>query len=377
MIAPTATWICDMLEGLGAAVERKPDGRVDVLLDNPLAESLDLPGFIEADFAASDADRVNGLLRPDFLEKLFRSIGPRGFRSTARVDSGGEVRWPRREAAQNFLNLLSGKSRLLDLRQTEVSYVTVFCRCTALSDEKRETLLSATVNPDTGTVPMDFGSSLEGALERGGLCAAHEEFPALSQQSIRTLGTILQHSADECLGDFFDGLKRRLARDSGRIRGYYDELAHAAVSSQARRKSAPGDVEEHVRAIEGEYRRKSDDLSVKYLTKVEFEPVAWLFLRSRGLMADFEVLMGTKSQTVTIPWNSCTGAPDLTLCKYCGLPRQTIRLCREFHWVCSSCWKRCGYCGKELCPVCRPRGVCAEHERATPQAIENAKTPQK
>jgi uncharacterized protein (UPF0262 family) len=231
-----------------------------------------------------------------------------------------------------------------------------FCRCSAVSDEKREVIINAAVNATTGTVSEGLGYALESLLEEGKFEPTGDRVEAPALQTLDILSAVLRYQTTVRLHDFMESLTKRIVRDYKRIHSYYTELLNAATDPSARGKVGPDHIRERTEIIKSDFARKIEDIRIKYLVKANLEPVALLSMELPCALASFTVHMGNASREVVIPWNPLTARPDSTLCVRCRRPSDSIRICREFHWLCEQCWKRCAVCHKEYCPICKPKG---------------------
>lgn len=349
-------WIVNGLRGLGGEAEIEPDNKTAaLLLTSSLASSLKLPEFCTLSLDA-DTTGMAVLAGQDFFEKCASLFQPRGALAQGVFRAGPDYVWPKEKKGEQFLKLFSGKSIFNEMRVIEQTYAVLYARYSAVSDEKREALVSASLNIGTRTVAQNLGKHLERCLEDGTVEPETADFPGIPASIADTLVDLLRGETSSHLEDFKGSLCKRLSRDCDRIYGYYRELMENAADISKKKKTAATDVQERFAVIGREYAKKIDDLRVKYLMKVSIEPVGFLTARMPCACAYFTVQMGQASREVCIPFNPLTSRPDSTLCVHCNRPVETIRLCRGFHWVGEECWKRCTECGKEYCPVCKPKG---------------------
>jgi hypothetical protein len=350
-------WTLDMLLGIGAEIEILEGGQAAVMLEENAAAAVGLPAFCELDFDAND-ELSRQLTSPDGLERLARLLEGHGRGASVVLQPQENLRWPREESAESFFELTAGKRVLTGLRHAQTRYLVVYARYTAVSDEKREGLVSAAVNLDTQTFCPGLGAALEGHFYQQGLSDSSQPLPEVTPKTLHLLDRQLRVGIESDLADFQQSMTRRSRRDGKRIYDYFTELLSAASSPpQGRqRRLSPEEQQQRAAAIAAEYRKKVDDLGVKYQTTISVEPLCRLSLVTQCMIADFDVLMGKHRTHIELPWNPLTRSADLTLCRCCERPAPSVRLCREFHWVATDCWKSCTVCGKNYCPICKPRG---------------------
>jgi hypothetical protein len=349
-------WLIDGIRGEGGEAEIDPESRtVSLLVDPALAATLGL-----AEFSRFSLDPGAGADPPcynrELIEKCASLWEGRGAAAVGVYDPGPAVSWPSATKAESFLRLARGKSAFRELRLAEQTYIVAYARYSAVSDEKREAIVSAAVNLASGTVAAGLGSHLEALLEDSRIESAREQLPVPSPVVFRAIEGVLRRETEMHLREFGESISRRLGRDCDRIYGYYKELMEGAVADSAGRKNTLSEKTVRLETIRQECARKIDDLRIKYLTRVAITPIALLAVRLPCACAGFTTQMGALQRDISIPWNPVTQRADSTLCERCGHPADVIRLCREFHWLCKACWKRCPECEKEYCPVCKPKG---------------------
>jgi hypothetical protein len=132
-------FVAELLEEHGAVVEPvEPEG-LDVLAPPAVQQILDVPEVARFGFAAElppDARRVG--LEPDWLERLERLLGEHG--RYARLVAAPEMpplNAPER-IVEHTVQLPNATWRLIGVRPAWTRYLLLTFRCTALSDEKRD-----------------------------------------------------------------------------------------------------------------------------------------------------------------------------------------------------------------------------------------------
>lgn len=355
MTTPAMTWIIDAIRGAGGEVEVDPEsGRASFLMDPALASSLGMPEYYEIS-PGSGEESSSGAI-PDLMEKCASLFGQRGENAAGKINSDLQFSLPSEKKAEEFLKLARGKATFHGVTAADQTYLAGFGIYSAVSDEKRDGIVSAAVNYETGTIAPGLGKKLEDFLEQGRVDPCDFDFTGIAAPALASLSGALRVDAVDQLKDFDATIGKRLERDCDRIFRYYRELMDGAVNVTGRKKQTAQEKEARFDAIRREYMKKTDDLRVKYLMKVEIMPVTLVAIRLRCVTARYTVQMGNARREILIPWNPLTSRPDVTVCERCGGGAETVKLCREFHWLCRQCWQQCTVCGKEYCPVCKPKG---------------------
>ena len=155
-------FVAELLEERGAAVEPvEPEG-LDVLAPPDVRETLGLPEIARLGFAAElppGARRVG--LEPDWLDRLGRLLGERDRSSRLVIEQDLPALSSPERMVEHALQLQNATWRLVGVRPAWTRYLLLTFRCTALSDEKRASVLR-----------LDFGAEMrewsDFALSRNG-----------------------------------------------------------------------------------------------------------------------------------------------------------------------------------------------------------------
>jgi hypothetical protein len=134
-------FVAELLEEHGAVVEPVDPEGLDVLVPPSVQRALDVPEVARFGFAAElppDARRVG--LEPDWLDRLGRLLGDHG--RYARVVAAPEMpplNAPER-IVEHTVQLPNATWRLIRVSPAWTRYLLLTFRCTALSDEKRDSV---------------------------------------------------------------------------------------------------------------------------------------------------------------------------------------------------------------------------------------------
>ena len=224
-------FVAELLEEHGAVVEPvEPEG-LDVLAPPAVQRTLDVPEVARFGFAAElppDARRVG--LEPDWLDRLGRLLGEHG--RYARLVAAPEMpplNAPER-IVEHTVQLPNATWRLIRVYPAWTRYLLLTFRCTALSDEKRDSALRLGFN-------LANGSMLDGMLDRlwqrlddylaeplaeartpppGSVLPADWDAAVLAERLERMLPPRVQSRIEP----FVRSMRRRFERDKGRLYAY-------------------------------------------------------------------------------------------------------------------------------------------------------------
>jgi hypothetical protein len=380
-------FVADLLVRNGAAVEPLGSHELEVLSPPPVQKSLGWPELARLGFGA---ERSRGAipvgLEGDWMDRLAGLLHDEGRWSEHEVqlDDVAAPSDPQR-VLDRALILPNAICRLRGVTETRTRCLILTFRYTAVSDEKREGLISLGFNTGTGAVINDFLAELRPILEQmpaGGtscpspatvLAAGPRRRSAAIEARLRPL--IDRHVREE-IEPFLRAMRRRLARDCQRVHAYYDGLHTAsgrrlAVISHAEGERANADRRREsmrIEAIEREYRSKLDDLRHNYMLRVAVEWVQALELYVPVQRFDVLIRRRKGERVIQLDWHAPIKAAEAPLCE-AGLGRDRVRLvCDEMLHLtepvaqdpCASCGKPfCRACFPSSCPRCGAAGPCA------------------
>lgn len=378
-------FVADLVARNGAAVEPLGPDELEVLSPPLVQQSLGWPELARVGFGPHRSDGVIPVgLEGDWMERLAVLLHDQGRWSEREVQLE-EVAAPSdpQRVLDRALILPNAICRLQGVAETRTRCLILTFRYTAVSDEKREGLISLGINTGTGAVINDFLPELRPMLEqmpvRGTpnpatvLAAGPRWRSAAIEARLRPL---IDRQVREELEPFLRAMRRRLARDCQRVHAYYDGLHTAsgrrlAVISHAEGERANADRQRErmrIEAIEREYRTKLDDLRHNYMLRVAVEWVQALELYVPVQRFDVLIRRRKGERVIQLDWHALIKAAEAPLCE-AGLGRDRVRLvCDEMLHLtepvaqdpCTSCGKPfCRACFPSSCPRCGAAGPCA------------------
>jgi hypothetical protein len=247
--------------------------------------------------------------------------------------------------------------RALDAIERYLSYAQFNFKYTAVSDEKKEGLVSAIINEHTlaevsaMAAQLDWVESIEASRHAD---LPSQPFHAIYAVACRSVETVVRRE----LAEFHKSLNRRLQRDIDRLTEYYESLI-AEIRGKIARRYLVGkerdDEETRIRVTELERERKIADQRAKYAMKINVEPVNLLRLFMPVMVVNFEVRFRQAVREIPLVWNPVTKDFESFACQGCQVGLFRFYICEEkLHTVCAECFK-CAGCGRAVCRACYPR----------------------
>lgn len=369
-------FMAELLEEHGAVVEPvEPEG-LDVLAPPSVQRTLDVPEVARFGFAAElppDARRVG--LEPDWLDRLERLLGEQGrYARVVAAPAMPPLNAPER-IVEHTVQFSNATWRLIRVYPAWTRYLLLTFRCTALSDEKRDSVLRLGFN-------LANGSILDGALDRlhqrlndylaepvaeerttppGIVLPADWDAAVLAERLERMLPPRVQSRIEP----FVRGMRRRFERDKGRLYAYHDGLRQEA----AKRLSAlPADgaltprqeadkrrEEQRLAAIEREYESKIADLRNHYALAVQVEWVQSLDLIMPVQRFEIQIRRRKGERVIALDWNPLIRQLDQAPDEFTYSTTDARLVCDEaLHLVSPAGLAPCFACGREYCRACHP-----------------------
>ncbi|MBI5408505.1 MAG: hypothetical protein HZA14_03975 [Nitrospirae bacterium] len=239
--------ITDILTYNGSLVEPDDDGALEVITTQELSETLGVPEHARLRFSYDDAgDTVFASYGSDLFISLARLFEGRGRFSLARFEAPAPNMEKLSKTLPDRISFGNAVFRFNKAEVKDVSYLLLYFKYTALSDEKHEGVLPVLINcMNMSTMPLTGGSDeiIEGLKEVLPLFDEGVGFPlprsiatesgfAGSQRGIgifQAAYSAAAKMAQERLKNFIRSLERRLHRDIKRVYEYYGTLREETI----------------------------------------------------------------------------------------------------------------------------------------------------
>jgi hypothetical protein len=320
-----------------------------------------------------DARRVG--LEPDWLDRLGRLLGEQGrYACLVAAPEMPPLNAPER-IVEHTVQLPNATWRVIRVSPAWTRYLLLTFRCTALSDEKRDSVLRLGFN-------LANGSMLDGMLDR--LWQRLDDYLAEPLAEARTPppGTVLPADWDAAvlaerlermlpprvqsrIEPFVRGMRRRFERDKGRLYAYHNGLRQEAAKRLSalpaggaltpRQQAEKQREEQRLTAIEREYEAKIADLRNHYALAVTVEWVQSLDLIMPVQRFEIQIRRRKGERVIALDWNPLTRQLDQAPDEFTYTASDARLVCDEaLHLVSLAGLAPCPACGRTYCRVCHP-----------------------
>ncbi len=407
--------IADILTYNGSLVEKTDEGSLEVIVPQKVSEILSLQEHTRLYFSYDDA-RHNAVYA-SYDSELFKSVAKlfagRGKFSIARLETSIPNTEKLTKVISGKISFSNATFRLEKTESKDISYLLLYFKYIALSDEKREGILPILINQmNLSTMPLENG--INGIIER--LKESDSELESHKPESIKVFQAAYSaaaHMIQERLKDFVKSLERRLSRDIKRVYEYYGTLrdetlglieqnvfqvSMSALISSERKKALKykdhflkeqtlkaaekmeqqylenkARIEKMIKEKKWELRRdekidklltkldiieteqkwKIQDVIAKYALNAQIEPVAVIRIETLASVFWINIKRRLASRLFPITYNPIVRQFDALPCESCFNPYGGYYICDDnLHIVCSNCFKTCSFCGKQYCKAC-------------------------
>jgi hypothetical protein len=366
-------FVAEVLEHRGAAVEALGPEQLAVLAPAALQQQFGWPELTHLDFGTQRAEGTIAIaLEGDWLERFGALLGEQGRWSEREVHPSSTIPPPGdpERLLDRALDLPNAVWRLQGMSATWTRLLMLTFRYTAVSDEKRDALISIGFNLATGAVVNDILARLKPALAQMADWRVPDPAtrraapPAWSEIKLAgRLQPLLDQLLRESVEPFLRAMRRRLERDRNRVHAYHDDLRSASLQRLASLARADGERREaerrrealRVETIEREYRVKLDDLHRNYALRVSVEWIQALDLYVPVQRFDVLIRRRKGERLIQLDWHPLVKAAEPPLCE-AGLGFDSTRLvCDDkLHLTDLAGQAPCAACGKPFCRACFP-----------------------
>lgn len=365
------TFVADLLGRHGAAIEALGPDRLGVMAPAPLRTRLGWPELTYLSFGEERAEGAIAIaLEGDWLQRFGALFADEGRWSEREIRPLGSVPPPGdpERVLDHALQLPNAVWRMQGTSATWTRCLVLTFRYTAVSDEKREGLISLGFNLATGAVINDILAKLLPALQymhewqapEGGTRRAAGAAWSDARLTSR-LAPLLDAQVRESVEPFLRAMRRRLERDRNRVHAYHDDLRRTSLerlAALARTKGERAAADRRretlrVEAIEREYRVKLDDLRRNYALRVTLDWVQGLDLYVPVHRFDVLIRRRKGERVIQLDWHPLVKAAEPPLCE-AGLGRERTRLvCDDrLHLTDTAGQAPCASCDRSFCRAC-------------------------
>jgi hypothetical protein len=369
----------EILERRGAAIEAIEPDALEVLAPKPVRDVMGWPELALLGFGLQRPDGAIPIaLEGDWLDRLGALLGEQGRWGERQLTISPRASVPcdPQRVLEHALDLPNAVWRFQGVTETLTRCLILTFRYTAISDEKREGLVSLGINVGTGAILDDILTRMRRPL------AQEAEWQTPSPEIRAAAGggwdgarllarvhPLVEARVKAELEPFLRAMRRRLERDRNRVHDYHDDLRRMSLKRLAALGGATGERAEsdrrretlRVAAIEREYRAKLDDLRRNYALQVTVEWMQALDFYVPVQRLDVLIKRRKGERLIRIDWHPLVRAAEPPLCEAGpGLERERLVCDESLHLTepagqapCPSCRKAfCRACHSAACPRC-------------------------
>ncbi|MCP4403457.1 MAG: hypothetical protein GY801_39885 [bacterium] len=328
-----------VIEQFGGVTERQDDRLLSVL-PQELAQLLDLPEELQLGgddtpilYGSPILDRFIHAMTQD-VPLLFGHIEVPYLKK-----AGFEQQIDRDFVFSNARIHVSGRA------EARTTYMQMLCRFLALSDERKEGIVEVGVQENSGAVIENFQHAWRQQpveFYQPGQIPPH--FPIHVERAVSNAMRYVQHHVEhQYLTEFITSMKRRLRRDVGNTKEYYEALQkemEAGLSHPNLSESHKQDRLEKIRDLPDEMERKIADLKQKYTIRTTLSACAVIRLLVDVVKVMIEIRHKKFHKELHLIWNPVTGRFDPLVCERCHDTSREIYFRTEksgIELVCLSC----------------------------------------
>ena len=348
-----------ILTSSGALVERREDGALEVIASPEVSAALEIPEHttLYADPLTAPENSTVMTYSPELWERLSALLDSRGRFAQCMLKHLYLKRGGVAAAAESAFSVLNGIGSVEDYREEFISFLLCHFRYTALSDERKEGVVTIAVNERSGVSATDLSmvlTSLITSSESGHVPVQRRPLSEVYRVACRSA----QQAVESELALFQRGLVRRLQRDVQRLREYYGTIIAEIEKKIYRRKLEGSDKETELKRIEAtrlELERKILDQRERYAMEVRVHLISALRIFLPALVVRYRVQRRQLSREIALLWNPVRKGFDEIVCEGCAAPLRSFSLCDErLHLLCAECF-RCAHCAKVACAACHSK----------------------
>jgi len=353
-----------LLEYGGALVERiEPEG-LEAMLPDSLQQKLRAPEFLRLGFAAelpAGAERVS--LESDWLEKFERLLDADGRRLRFAVNAELLPSSSIERSVERAVELQNAVYRLSKIEPAWTRYLILIFRYTAISDEKREGVIKLGFNLAQGSAIDPFVDQLlRAALDEQTTEAVTK--PAMAQLPADWTAERLKTAAPRALpgrvrahlGQFVNGMQRRLDRDLERVHEYYEGLRQEALRKLKKQNVDSARERLRLEAAAREHQAKVADLKQKYDLRISVELSQTLEIISPVQRATLLIKRRKGERNLPLDWNPAARRLEPLPCEWSYAAEGPRVVCDDaLHLVTPEGHAHCRKCGRGFCRACSPR----------------------
>jgi len=383
MSTPLFPFVRDILKYAGAAVEVVNEDLMEAVLPPQAAKTLGCPEFTYFSFSSSSSvsdpseESIVLSYESEVLKNFEALLGKEGYFSRFFIDGTSVSLEKLEKSIPSRVILNNAVFKVEKCERAFLTFLVIVSRYTALSDEKKEGLISSCMNEST--LSSVFFDDLIDVCLRKAESATKEvrqdkNIKILSRQNLdRVLSatyTAQMAKLQEELQDHIRSLERRMRRDVHRVHDYYSALLEESKKIHEKKKardalpSQENDKFMHkLRSIEIERKWKIQDTVSKYALSLEIIPAAAIRIETHVPVFTICIRRRKNSRLLALAYNPLIQSLEFPPCEICFHPKIPYWICDDaLHIVCNQCSLPCKGCEKVYCRTCHSR--CPKCEKS-------------
>ena len=309
-----------VLERHGGLVEQR-GGHLFSLLPGPLARMLELPEEVQL-----GGEGFPLLYGSPVLDRLIHLVT----RGVPVVYGQAEIPYLKKEGFDKLLEqdlrFQDGQIRPVNRAEARTTYMLLIAHYVALSDERKEGLVRLGIHEASGALIPELEEGLSNfSLQYFEPGQTPSHFPLRLGKTISSALQGARLQAESQLAEFFASMQRRLRRDVGNTREYYEALKREMEENLKNPNLAEGQCQERaakIQALPREMKSKIADLEHKYQVQVTLTGCAALRLLVPVVQITVLLKYRKFQRDLPVVWNPLTRRLDPLVCENC---QKTIR----------------------------------------------------
>ncbi|MEK7275626.1 MAG: hypothetical protein AAB110_10250 [Candidatus Desantisbacteria bacterium] len=354
----------------GAVIEQIEPQGIEVIAPESLQKALSIPEWSRIGFGPELPDQAMRVtIESDWTEKIGNLLGDRGRLLSISLEENSLPKLPSNpeQLIKHELNMENATYRLKDIQEEKTRYLLLTFQITAISDEKREDILSLCLNESNGSIVDNLCDPILAhisSLKNGDVQELEDDVspaPWDVQRVKEVVKKVIPGRIRTRLSPFLAGMERRMKRDIDRLYDYHTELRREAARRLAEKKQKGKEEDElekehnRLASIAREYQTKIADLQRKYAMTVEIDLVQSLRLIMPVYRFNLLIMRRKGSRNIHLDWNPISKRLESLFCQRCLSSLTPYWICDDhLHLLCPSCISACTSCNKEYCRVCYP-----------------------
>ncbi|MEW5766277.1 MAG: hypothetical protein AB1797_01450 [bacterium] len=379
-------FIAEIFSYYGGIVEKTGRSDLNVIVPEGISKSLHIPEYTslkfspdespeEAIYISYDSEFFNSIkiLLPEEKRITYAQFKPY-VPNTEKLSKSLPVK----------IILKNAAFRLEKIELETFSYLLIYFRYIAISDERYEGILPLLINQkNLSTMVWEdtLNIDLEGLKELDSEPEGHNpELLGIFPLAYSAAGFIVHQR----LKDFITGLERRLNRDIKRVYEYYhslktetktliekkstsleemnqinDPLIDKQIDTRKIKEAERERLLQKMDIIKAEQRLKIQDLIEKYALNIQIEPIAILNIETDAPIFWINIKRRLMQRKFPVTYNPFIRGIDPLPCEACLYPQNGYHICDQaVHIICDNCFSKvCPHCQKPYCRVCHKQ-IC-------------------